>query len=112
MEFLRTRIWILHDHGEGLVIGFLDSYFHTGDWVGGLIAVYTSRMGNVFFGIVVLATLIPPYKRHKRLDYILIFWMLVGGTLEYLIPTPVLSISHILIIFGLFTVLYRLFVRK
>ena len=93
-------------------MGFLDSYFHTGDWAGGLIAIYTSKMGGLFYGLIVLATFIPPYVRHKKTDNILIFWMLVGGTLEYLVPTPVLSINHILIIFGIFSVLYRLFVRK
>ena len=92
-------------------MGALDQYFLTGDWIGGILAIYTSRMGDLFYGALIYGLSYPAYQRTKRLDYIVVVWALISGSLHVLIPTSANTLAKLIIAGGIATILYRVFVR-
>jgi len=90
----------------------LTQYLMKGDLVGFVTGCYTMRLGEVFYGLVLLALMIPIYIRYQSLMAVAVLMLLLGAVIEYMIPTPAITMSKILIILGVAGILYRLFVRR
>ena len=59
----------------------LDQYLQGGDLVGFIIAVYTSLIGEIFFGLIILIVSIPLYLRTQSVMYCSILWITVSSLL-------------------------------
>ncbi len=75
-------------------------------------SIYTSRMGDLFYGALIYGLSFPAYQRTKRLDYIVVAWALVSGALHVLIPTSANTLAKLIIAGGITTILYKAFVRE
>jgi len=87
-------------------------YLLKGDLTGFIIALYTYSLGEIFFGLILLAIFIPLYIRYQSLMAVSVIMILLGSMIEYLVPTQGITMSKILIILGIAGILYRLFVRR
>ena len=90
-------------------MGFLDTWFLSGDFVGGIIAVYTSRMGQLFYGFIVLGIMYPQYYRGGDILYPLIVFSVIGGAINYMFPTPILTVTKVIFAITIAVLLYRFY---
>jgi len=90
----------------------LQQYLRIGDVSGFAIAIYTQSMGDIFFGLILLALTIPLYIRTQSLGYISILWITVSSLIETLVPTPGINLGKIILVIGVAGVLYSLFTRR
>jgi len=94
---------------EQIVMNLIDQYLRNGDLVGFIIAVYTSLIGQVFYGIMMVIVTVPLYVRTQSVMYCSILWVTVSGLLSALIPTAGFNISYVLLAAGIAGILFELF---
>lgn len=94
-----------------MIIALADAlmqYLVEGDFIGFVVACYTTRIGqNGFWGIVMLMGFGVLYNRTKSLAVCGIAWILVGSLLITAMPL-VSPIAVILVTFGIVGILYDL----
>jgi len=90
----------------------ITQYLLQGDLVGFIFAVFTSSMGEYFYGIIVLVLTVPLYIRTQSLTYVYLLWALLGGILTALLPLGVLSVANIFLALGIGGLLYKLYVSR
>ena len=87
----------------------LSTYLMKGDLIGFLMALYTSTMGDLFYGLLVVAFTIPLWIKTGSFIYVAAIWMLIGFTLEALIPSPALSLGKVLLVLAVAAILFKVF---
>jgi len=89
----------------------LIQYLLEGDILGFAVACYTSRIGEAFYGIVMLGVFGVVYNRTKSLAACGILWLLVGGALIVAMPT-ISPVAVILVTFGIVGILYDVAAKR
>lgn len=89
----------------------IDQYLALGDVSGFIIAIYTSVMGDVFFGLLFLGFTVPIYQRTQSISFVSLLWFLAYGLLEILIPTPGLDLGKIIMAISIGVILYNTLMR-
>ena len=90
----------------------LRQFILEGDIFGFLQAVYTSAFGSadIFYVVLTLMIMIPLYIRTKSLIFCAIAWILLGSL--FIIAFPLVSgVAILLIVMGLASLLFKLFMR-
>jgi hypothetical protein len=83
-----------------------------GDLVTAVTVPYTDRIGNLFYGLVMLMVCVPLYNRYKSLTPILILFIIFGGAtgiFSLLTPIPALGLAWVFMLLGLAGLLYKVF---
>jgi len=93
-------VWQLHSQ-----------YLPLGDFAGFIIAIFTQQLGEMFLGIVFFGLTGALYVRYQNLSMVSILWILIGGLLHQAVPTTGINIGTIMFIFGIWGILYRLFIQ-
>ncbi len=82
-----------------------------GDFIGFLTALYTSLLGDLFYGIVLLALALPLYIRTQSLTYVAIMWIILMGVFTVILPAEAYRIVRILFVLGVASAILSLFAR-
>ena len=90
----------------------ITQYLPLGDISGFVIALYTYSMGDIFFGLVILAILTPIYIRYQSLGAVAVIMFVAGTLLETLVPFAGLDLGKILLVLGVAGILYSLFTAR
>lgn len=91
---------------------FLTQYLFQGDLVGFIIAVWTSSMGQMFYGMLIAILTVPLYMRTQSLTYVSILWLLSWGILQTMLPLAVWNIGHVFLILGTGGLLFKLITSR
>ena len=84
----------------------------TGDLVTAITLPYTDKVGNLFYGLVMLMVCVPLYNRYKSLTPIFILFIIFGGAtgvFTMLTPLPALGVAWTFMLLGLGGLLYKVF---
>jgi len=87
----------------------IDQYLRIGDLVGFIIAVYTSLIGQVFYGLILLIITVPLYIRTQSIMYCSILWIVINSILVVMVPTPGFNLAYVLLAAGIAGILFELF---
>jgi len=88
-------------------VDFLMLYLTNLDFIGFFVACYTTRIGEAFYALVMLAFSIVLYNRTESLPLCCIMWLLVGS-LGFLAAAPVISpFAVVLMSLGIIGLIYR-----
>jgi len=90
----------------------IEQYLLNNDLIGFIIAIYTSVLGQLFYGVLVMIITVPLYMRTQSLSYVTILWILMGTLIETVLPIAVFNIGHVLIVLGIAGLLYKLFTSE
>jgi len=90
-----------------ILLDALWQYLAEGDFLGFVIACYTSRIGQGFYGIVMLMIFGVLYNRTKSVALCGIVWLLTGSLMIAAMPL-ISPIAVILVTFGLAGIIYDL----
>jgi len=90
----------------------ITQYLVQGDLIGFVLAIFTSSMGEYFYGLLILFITVPVYMRTQSLTYVYLLWACSGLLLLPLIPLGAYSVAGILITVGGAGILYKLFVSR
>lgn len=83
-------------------------YLLDGDFIGFLVAVYTSQIGEFFFPLLTMIVTGVLYMRTQSLLFVSIIWIAVGGL--FIGTMPVVSpIAVLMLGFGIAGALFQLF---
>jgi len=88
----------------------MNQYLKTGNLVGFVFAIYSSLIGDLIFGIIILIISIPLYLRTQSLAYVALLWLLLGSMFAFLIPIPARMTGYVFMILGVAGILYKLFI--
>ena len=88
----------------------MKQYLRVGNLVGFVTAIYVNLIGEAFFGILILIISVPLYLRTQSFAYVSILWILLSGTLVYVLPLGTVKIVWIFLILGIGGLLYKLFI--
>jgi hypothetical protein len=102
---------ILPDMGAGgSDVSLLGTYLLEGNFFGFIIGVYTTRIGQLFYGLFIFFLSLPLYLRTQSILYCAVLWLLLGGL--FIVAVPIISpIAVLFVIFGVTALIYRVFVR-
>ena len=92
-------------------ISLLLTYLQAGDYLGFIIACYTTRVGQLAYVLIILMFTIPLALRTQSITYVAIVWIILGGLFQAAVPlvAPAMVIFEIL---GIGALIFRLFVRE
>lgn len=91
-------------HDSNLLLQYL---LH-GDMIGLVIAVYTSTMGEWFFGAVMLIVSVPLYIRTQSVTYCVVLWLVCSGMLMVIVPFQFQKVISLFIILTVAGIIYSL----
>jgi hypothetical protein len=91
------------------LVQYDDSLFGSGDISGFIASIYTHALGPYFSGALLVTIYSLSYIRTNELLYGSILWVLIGGSVEILVPSTGFSIFKLFIILGFGSGLYSLF---
>jgi hypothetical protein len=82
-----------------------------GDFVSAILYPFTYIIGDIFYALIFIAVLGNLHLRYKRIEIIVIFFLLWGGSsgIGLLIPVIAYRIIYIILLLGIAAVLYRVF---
>jgi hypothetical protein len=86
-------------------------FLFAGDFVGLVVAVYTTKMGEYFFAALMLLLGVPLYIRTQSLTFVVLLWVLCSGLLLAFVPLMVSKIVGLFIILAVGGILFMLFSR-
>jgi len=89
----------------------INQYLQMWDFLGLAQAIFTSTMGQLFYGFITLIILVPLYMRYQSLAMVSIICMLLGSVFVPLLPLGSFNIGWVLIAFGGASILWRVFHR-
>ncbi len=82
------------------------------DLLGFITACYTTRIGEFFYGFIMLVVMVAIYLRTESLTYCIIVSLLIGS-LGFFVAAPSIStIATILIVLGLIGLFYKIIFEK
>jgi len=84
-------------------------YLINGDLIGFINAVFTSRLGELWYALIVFAITFPLYLRTQSLIFVCILWILLGNILVVMVPISVFKLGYVLMVIGIGGLLYKLF---
>jgi len=92
-------------------ISLLLTYLQAGDYLGFIIACYTTRIGQLAYVIIVLMFTVPLALRTQSITYVAIVWIILGGVFQAAVPLigPATVIFEIL---GIGALIFRLFAKE
>lgn len=82
-----------------------------GDFLGGVTTIYTSVLGPVFYGIIVLLLMLPLYFKTNSIVLPLSVAILLSGFIEIIMPAPALDFGRFILIAGVAGGLFLLVTR-
>ena len=85
------------------------TFIQNGDWLGFVVAMYATTMGDVFFGGIIFAMTFPLYMRTQSLTFTIMVATIMVALMEILIPAGMISFARMLWVIGTATVFYLLF---
>lgn len=92
-------------------ISLLLTYLMAGDYLGFIMACYTTRIGQLAYVLVILMFTIPLALRTQSVTYVAIVWMILGVIFQTAVPL-IGPATVILEILGIGALLFRLFARE
>lgn len=99
------------DFGIGGDISLLLTYLLAGDLAGFIIACYTTRIGQLFYAILVLCFTVPLAIRTQSITYVAIVWLILG--IFFIPAVPLISPAAVLLlILGIGGLIYRVYTRE
>jgi hypothetical protein len=90
----------------------MNTYLKNQNFVGFLVAIYTSIMGELFYGMLILIITIPLYLRTQSLIYCAIVWLVLGSFFAAILPVSASHIAYFFIAISLTSILYKLLTRE
>ena len=93
-------------------MSLVDTWLATGDVLGFFVAIYTSVLGMMFFGVIIFAMTVPLYIRYQNIGPPLIVAFLSVTFLESVIPPEGLDIVRLMVVVGIAVVFYWVFTRR
>lgn len=83
----------------------------SGNFIGMIGYPYTYLFGSIFYGIVLLGVMGNLYLRHKKIEVILIWFVLWGSTSGFglLIPSAAFRVIYVILLLAIAVILYKLF---
>jgi len=87
----------------------LQQYLAVGDLLGFLQAVFTSSMGVLFYGLLVVFVTLPLYMRTQSLTYVAVVAILLSGLMYAMVPIAgqrILGLVLVLTVGGIITYLF------
>lgn len=90
----------------------MNIYLKNKNFVGFLVAIYTSIMGELFYGMLILIITIPLYLRTQSLIYCAIVWLVLGSFFAAILPVSASHIAYFFIAISLTSILYKLLTRE
>lgn len=90
---------MIHAVAAALVddVDLLLQYLISADFLGFFIACYTTRIGEMFYSVVLLTVSVVIYLRSGSLAYAVILWIILGS-LGFLAAAPAVSVFSVLFI--------------
>ena len=85
-------------------------YLLQGDLIGFVQAIYLEKMGEYFFGVLMVLLSLPLYIRTQSLTYVMALWLVCSPLLLYFVPVAgerVLGTLAILALGGLLFLVFR-----
>lgn len=83
-----------------------------GDFTGFVVGIYTTVLGEMFYGLIIFALTLPLYIRYQNIGPPLIVALLCVTFLEGIIPPEGLDLVRLLTVLGVAVVLYWVFTRR
>lgn len=101
-----TDDWLL-----GGDISLLLTYLQAGDYLGFIMACYTTRIGQLAYVLIILMFTVPLALRSQSITYVAIVWIILGGVFQTAVPLigPATVIFEIL---GIGALIFKLFARE
>jgi hypothetical protein len=97
--------------GVGGDVSFLLAYLAQGDLIGFIIACYTSRIGQIFYVILILCFTVPLALRTQSITYVAVVWLILGAL--FIPAVPLISPAAVfLLILGIAGLIYRVYTRE
>jgi len=93
-------------------MSLVDTWLATGDVLGFFVAIYTSVLGMMFFGVIIFAFTVPLYIRYQNIGPPLIVAFLSVTFLESVIPPEGLDLVRLVVVLGVAVILYWVFTRR
>lgn len=90
----------------------LMQYVWKADFIGLILGVYTTTMGSMFFGIILLIVTLPIYIRTQSVMYCAVVWILCSGLLIAFTPIAWQSTIALFLVLALGGLLYSIFSRR
>jgi hypothetical protein len=95
----------------GSDVSLLLVYLQSGDLIGFIIACYTSRIGQLFYVILILCFTVPLALRTQSITYVAIVWLICGAVMIPAVPL-ISPAAVILLILGIAGLIYRVYTNE
>ena len=92
-------------------MSLIDQYLHNNDLLGYVQAVFTSVLGEFFYGFVILILCVPLYNRTQSMVYVAMFMILLSAAFYVITPIGLRGLIHIILVLTIGGVLFYLFTR-
>lgn len=76
----------------------LQQYLMQGDLLGFVNAVFTSSMGSIYYGFLMLIVIVPLYARTQSLAYVTVLAIILSAAFYALVPVAAQSIVGLLLV--------------
>jgi len=90
----------------------MNTYLKNKNFVGFIVAIYSSTLGELFYGMLILIITLPIYLRTQSLIYCAIVWLVLGSFFAAILPVSASHVAYFFIAISLTSILYKLLTRE